>query len=422
MFRAFYNRSYRIYWFGNFISQLGNWVQMLARPWLVYQITGSAASLGFIAFLNAIPLLFLSLLGGVLADRSDRKRLLLVTQALYMLLAFVLAGLVWAGAVEIWHIAVLSLLGGVITSFDLPARQAMVNDMVSRDDLMNAIALNSAGFNTARILGPALAGFLVDQVGMASCFLINGLSFVAVILSLLAIRFEQRPPERKGNVGESIMEGLSYIRSQPRLLTLMSIVSVSSLFAIPYITLMPAVAKEVFGTDAGGMGTLLAANGFGALAGALLLARMSSGANRFSVVSVAGVSLGAALIAFSFTHSFHAAALCLAWVGISAVTQNASTNTLVQLMAPDHLRGRVMSAYMMIFQGIMPFGNLQAGFVAEHWGPSLTVRLGGGIALLYAAFAALWLRRMSDAPLPPVPSEPLHTQSLPEVKCGEKSP
>jgi MFS family permease len=389
MFRALRNPSFRTYWIGNLVSQMGSWVQMVARPWLVYEITHSTAALGMIAFLGAIPLLFLSLLGGVLADRTDRKRLIVVTQMLYMLLAFVLAALVWLKLVQVWQVALLSLLGGIVTAYDMPARQAMVTDMVGRDDLMNAIALNSAAFNFARILGPAVAGFLVEWSGMGWCFFLNGLSFIAVIIPLWRLQFEQHPPQRDVNVWLSLKEGLAYIGSRRQVLAIMSIVSVASLFALPYGTLMPAFAKEVFGTNAAGMGTLFSANGVGALIGALILARMEGDVRRSTMVTTAAMMLGLSLIAFSYSRTIPVACCFLAMIGLCAVSQNATTNTLIQIIVPDRLRGRVMSAYMMIFQGIMPFGNLQAGLLADRWGSPVTVRIGGAIAFLYAASLAL---------------------------------
>lgn len=401
MFRAFRIPAYRIYWTGNFISQMGNWMQNLARQWLVYEITHSTAALGLIAFLNQLPLLFLSLLGGVMADRTDRRRILVFTQTIYMLLAFVLAGLTWTHTAQVWHIAALSLLGGIITAYDLPARQTMVTDMVGRDDLMNAVALNSAGFNIARILGPAVAGFLVDQVGMASCFFLNGLSFLAVIFPLFWLKFEQTPPQREGNVLENMKEGLAYIASNRKLVAIMSIVSVSSLFGLPYATLMPAFAKEVFGTGAAGLGKLFSASGIGALAGALLLARLSRESARETVVLIAGMGLGITLVGFSLSTGLGVAMLFMAFIGLAATTQNATTNTLVQLLVPDRLRGRVMSAYMMIFQGIQPFGNLQAGVVAERLGAPFAVRFGGIVSLIYVAgVAMLFWKRNALAPEP----------------------
>ena len=400
MFRALRNPAYRIYWIGNFVSQLGNWVQMVARPWLVYEITHSTAALGFIAFLNAIPLLFLSLFGGVLADRSDRRKLIVVTQILYMVLAFILAFLVWTRAVQVWHVAVLSLLGGIITAFDLPARQAMVTDMVGKEDLMNAIAMNSTAFNSARILGPTVAGLLVEYVGMASCFLINGLSFLAVIFPLLRIQFHQHPPEKEGSVWQNMREGLAYMASQPRLMAIISVVTMGSLFALPYGTLLPAFAKEVFGTNAAGLGALFACSGIGALAGALLLARLSNSETKTSTVMIAAFGLCFALVGFSYARSLPVAMFFLGLIGLAATSQNATTHTFVQMMVPDRLRGRVMSAFMMIFQGFMPFGNLQAGFVAEHWGAPFAVRVGGLIFLAYVAVMALRIPALKDAPAP----------------------
>lgn len=415
MFRALRNPSYRIYWIGNLVSQMGNWVQMVARPWLVYDITHSTAALGFIAFLNAIPLLFLSLFGGVLADRIDRRKLIVVTQILYMLLAFFLAGLVWMKTVEVWHIAVLSLLGGIITAFDLPARQAMVTDMVGKEDLMNAIAMNSMAFNLARILGPTVAGLMVEGVGMASCFFINGLSFLAIIFPLLRIHVEQTMPQKEGNVWESMREGLSYIRSQPQLMGFISIVTVGSIFALPYGTLMPAFAKEVFGTNAAGMGGLFAASGAGALMGALVLARLSTSETKTGVVIGAAFGLGAALVAFSYSRSILVAVVTLALVGLTATSQNATTNTLIQTMSPDHLRGRVMSAFMMVFQGVMPFGNLQAGFVAEHWGAPFAVRLGGVVFFAYVAVLTIYLHTMRRTPAPVEDAREREAVSAPAV-------
>jgi len=403
--RAFRHRSYRLFFAGQLLSLMGTWIQTIAQSWLVYDLTGSAVLLGTVNFATQVPILLLAPLAGTLADRMDRRRLIMATQATLMILAFILAALTLAGIIAVWHILVLATLQGIVNSFDMPARQSFVVEMVGKDDLPNAIALNSTMFNSARMIGPAVGGLLVALVGEGWCFLINAASFLAVLMGLA--RMGGRPPAaqpvQEGSGG--IAEGLAFVARTEPFRSLLLLVALVSLAGMPFTVLLPVFATTL---DAGpeGYGLLMGAVGLGALAGALRLAahRDVRRLERLPSLATAGLALG--LVLFAQAPSFWPAAAALLLVGFCLITETATTNTLLQSLVPDRLRGRVMACYMMCFAGLAPFGALAAGTAAHHIGASATVTVGGGLCLLGAASFHLRRKRLFEEPTHPGPATP----------------
>jgi MFS family permease len=376
--RSLGHKNYRLFYGGQLVSLTGTWMQIVAQSWLVYRLTGSAATLGLVAFAGQMPGFLLAPLGGAVADTFSRHRILITTQTLAMLLAFVLAVLTLTGTVAVWHVYVLAALLGVVNAFDIPSRQAFVADLVGREDLVNAIALNSSMINGARLVGPAIAGLLVATIGEGWCFFVNGLSYVAVIVGLSRMRVarqatvaERRSPLRR------IVEGFSFVGRTGPIRALIILLGLVSLFGMPYTVLMPVFADRILHVGAGGLGLLLGAAGVGALCAALLLLarRGVRGMGRWVAFSSAG--FGASLVLFSQLQDFRLAVAVLVFVGFSMIIQIASSNTLVQAMSPDALRGRVMAVYSMMFLGMAPLGALSAGWLAERVGAANTVALGG---------------------------------------------
>jgi len=397
-FRALRHRNYRLWWSGQLISLTGTWMQTVAQSWLVLQLTNSAFLLGLTGFIGSLPILLLSLWGGVVADRVHKRNLLVATQTTAMLQAFLLAFLTWRGLVRVEHVLVLAAVLGLVSAFDAPTRQAFTVEMVGKEDLMNAIALGSTLFNAARIIGPALAGVLLAIIGTAGCFTLNGVSFLAVIAGLLAMRL---PPAPRVATSESALhnlrEGLAYVRSNSMVLSLLALVGTTSVFGMPYAVLMPIFAQDVLKMGAQGLGFLTAAAGIGALIGALTLASLSRFGRKGLLLTAGNLLLPALLAAFAFSRSFPLSLLCLVGVGWAMIAQNTTANTLIQITVPDHLRGRVMSVYTLLFMGMTPLGNLQAGTVASLMGAPFAVGFGAAICAL-AALLILWrlpqLRRL----------------------------
>jgi MFS family permease len=383
--RALRHRNFRVFLGGQLVSLIGTWMQTVAQSWLVYRLTGSAVLLGAVGFASQIPIFLLSPVGGVVADRHERRRVLLATQSASMVLAFALAALTLSGRIEVWHVLALAALLGVANGFDIPARQSLVVELVERPDLLNAIALNSSMFNGARVLGPAIAGVVVAAVGEGWCFFANGVSYLPVLGSLLSLRLLRR--ERQGERGRpvaAIVEGFRFVWSTGPIRALLLLLGLVSLTGMPYAVLMPVMADEVLGAGASGLGLLMGASGTGALAGALVLARRNSLRGLGRWVALAALSLGVSLIAFSFSRSFWLSVALLLPVGCSMLLQMSSSNTLIQSMVPDRLRGRVMSVYSMMFMGMAPLGALLAGTLAEIIGAPATIALGGGASILGA--------------------------------------
>ncbi|HEY9405699.1 MAG TPA: MFS transporter [Pyrinomonadaceae bacterium] len=390
--RSLGHKNYRLFYGGQLISLTGTWMQIVAQSWLVYRLTGSAATLGFVAFAGQIPGFLLAPVGGTVADSFSRHRILITTQTLAMLLAFALAVLTLTGTVAVWHVYVLAALLGVVNAFDIPSRQAFVADLVGREDLVNAIALNSSMINGARLVGPAMAGLLVATIGEGWCFFVNALSYVAVIAGLVRMRVErhERSAERRSPV-RRVIEGFSFVGRTGPIRALIILLGLVSLFGMPYTVLMPVFADRILHVGAGGLGMLLGAAGVGAMCAALLLLarRGVRGMGRWVAFSSAG--FGASLVLFSQLRNFRLAVAVLVFVGFSMIIQIASSNTLVQAMSPDALRGRVMAVYSMMFLGMAPIGALLAGWLAERVGAANTVALGGVGCILSALVFSLRL-------------------------------
>lgn len=390
MLRALRHRNYRLFLFGQLLSLPGTWIQAVAQSWLIYRLTGSSVLLGVAGFAGQFPVFLMAPLGGAVADRVDRRRVLIGTQIAAAVLALLLAALTLSGQVVVWQVFVLAALLGVVNGFDLPARQAFTVELVGREDLPNAIALNSSVFNAARLVGPAVAGVLVAAAGEGWCFLLNGVSYATVLAALLAIRVTRR--ERGVHTGSllaHIADGLRYVRGHLPIRSLLLLLGMVSLAGMPYAVLMPVFADRILGGGAQGLGILMSCAGGGALVGALMLAARRSPRGLTAWVPWGAFGFGLGLLAFSLSRSFWLSGLLLAPTGFAMMVQMAASNTLLQLLVPDALRGRVMSLYSMMFMGMAPLGALLAGALAGLIGAPATVALGGVLCML----AALWFRR-----------------------------
>jgi MFS family permease len=380
--RALRHRNFQLFFGGQMISLTGTWMQNIALDWLVYRLTGSSLLLGIVAFMNLIPVLILAPLAGIVADRLNRHRIVILTQTLAMVLGLTLAILTLSGLIRIWEILVLTTLLGIVIAFDIPARQSFLMDMVGREDLFNAIALNSSMFNAARIVGPALAGLLVAWIGEGWCFFANGVSYLAVIGGLLMMRL---PPQVShlpgGSVLEHMTEGFRFAKRTAPVRSLLLLVGMVSLVAMPYTVLMPIFAARVLQGGARGLGLLIGATGLGALLGSLTLAskRDVRGLGRW--VWMASVAFGSSLVLFAISRRFWVSFALLVPAGFGMMVQMGATNTLLQVMSPDRLRGRVMALYSMMFIGMAPIGALLGGAVASRIGAPWTVAIGGSACL-----------------------------------------
>lgn len=386
VFSALQHRNYRLFWLGQLVSLIGTWMQTVAQTWLVLQLTDSALLLGLVGALQFLPVLLLSLFGGVLADRFPKRNVILVTQTAAMILAFALAILTSTGTVKVWHVMVLAALLGVVNAIDMPTRQSFIVEMVGKRDLPNAIALNSSIFNAARIIGPAIAGLLIGPFGVATCFYINGLSFIAVIASLLAIQVDA--PRMRATVQSSVwrnlLEGLSYIRRTRFVWLLMIEVGLLSTFGMNFNVVIPVYARQVLRVDAAGYGFLMTAIGIGAVIGALFLAYLGRQADARFLIA-AGIAFGVLQVIVSGVSWYPLSAVLLGAIGYSFIAVFATANSLLQTVAPDHLRGRVMSVHTLMFAGSTPLGNLLAGAAAQAISPVAPLLIGGlvcaGVAL-----------------------------------------
>ncbi len=382
-FRALKHRNYQLFFFGQIISLSGTWMQSVAQSWLVYRLTGSVALLGLIGFAGQFPIFLLTAFGGAIADRYNRRNILIATQTAAMATASVLAFLTLSGLIEVWHLFALAIVSGIFNAFDIPARQSFVMDMVGRDDLLNAVALNSSVFNGARIIGPAIAGILVATVGEGWCFFVNAVSYIAVLGGLFAMHIAPKiSSPKKGSTIEKIKEGFVFVARTKPIRSLMLLLGLVSLMGMPYAVLMPIFAEEILQGGVRGLGILMGASGFGALIAALTLAAKKNlkGLGRWVAVS-SGV-FGVFLILFSLSETFWLSAALLVPIGFSMMLQMASSNTLVQAMVPDELRGRVMAVYSMMFMGMAPIGALLSGSAANYLGAPMTVAIGGAACIV----------------------------------------
>lgn len=397
-FSALRYPNYRLWFFGQMISLFGTWMQSTAQGYLVYELTASARYLGYVSFASGVPTWLLMLYGGVVADRVPRRTLLVITQTGMMVLALVLSALTMLGLVQPWHIIILSALLGACNAFDAPARQAFVLEMVDREDLTNAIALNSAMFNTATVLGPAVGGLVYARFGPAWCFAINGATFLAVIAALLAMRLAPLPRRpMQGGVLAELQEGLRYVAKHATIRMLVTLVAAVTLFCISFGTLIPAWAVRILRGDATTNGLLVSARGVGALIGALLIASLGRPRFRGKLLSVGSLAFPLGLIAFSMVRWLPLSLLTLLGVGTAQIMVMNLANSLVQTEAADELRGRVMAIYSLVFLGLMPVGGLIAGAVAQEIGEPVTVILSALVGLACAVAIQLrmpWLRKL----------------------------
>ncbi len=393
IFRALRHRNFRLFVAGQIISLIGTFMQTVAQSWLVYRLTQSELLLGAAWFCTQLPVFILGPLGGLAADRYSRHRIVIVTQVLAMLQALALALLTLSGKVAIWHVLLLATAMGVINAFDMPGRQSLLVQMTGKDDLLNAISLNSAIFNAARVVGPAVAGLAVAAAGEGVCFLINALSFLAVIASLLAMRLPPVVRRRADSPWEHLKDGFRYALRTPSIRTLLTVVAAGALSGMPALVLMPFFAEGIFSRGSRGLGFLMGAMGIGAVIGTLVLARRRKIAGLKDVIFYGVLTLGISFVVFAVSPSFWLSMAVMPVIGFSVMRQNASANTLIQTIIPDEYRGRVMALYSMTVVGIGPFGSLAAGALAGPLGPRFTVLAGGILALGAAALYRVQARR-----------------------------
>jgi len=388
-FGALAHRNFRLFLFGQTVSLTGTWMQSIAQGWLVLQLTDSPFYVGLVSALGSVGVLVFTLYAGVIADRSDKRRVVTITQTLLMLQAFALAALVATGKVTVESVMALALFMGVVNAFDIPTRQSFLVEMVGKEDLMNAIALNSSMFNATRVFGPAVAGILIGSAGIVWCFLLNGVSYLAVIASLIAMRLTPHVARStQSSAWQGFREVVTYLRSDRRVSTLVVLTGLFSVFGFPYLVMMPVFARDVLHTRAAGYGALTAAVGVGALLGALGIAVLSRRIPKGRTLVLGGTSFGLALVAFAASRSFTLSLIILALTGCAMIINNALTNTLLQTLVPDALRGRVMGFYSFVFVGLAPLGALLAGVIAEHFSAPWAVATGGIVTALSMAIAA----------------------------------
>jgi MFS family permease len=392
--RALRHRNFQLFFGGQLISLIGTWMQSVAQSWLVYRLTGSALLLGTVGFASQVPVFLFAPLGGITADRFNRRYIVIGTQVASMLLAFILAALTLLHRVQVWHVFVLAGFLGVVNAFDIPGRQSFLVDMVGKEDLMNAIALNSSMFNGARVIGPAIAGILVAKIGEGWCFFANGISYIAVIIGLLMMRVQS--PARASNASplENMMEGFRFVNRTAPIRALLLLLGLVSLVGMPYVVLMPIFADKILHGGARGLGILMGATGVGALLGALTLAFRQGVKGLGRWVAWCSAGFGASLIIFSISHSFWISVILLLPVGYTIMLQMASSNTLIQVMVPDALRGRVMAVYSMMFMGMAPIGALLGGALADRLGVQVTVAIGGLASVVGACWFGLQLPKI----------------------------
>jgi MFS family permease len=402
---ALRHRNFRLFWFGQLVSLVGTWMQALAQAWLILQLTHDPFWLGVVAAVQFLPVLVLGLFGGVIADVLPKRTTLIGTQVASMLLALTLAALSFANVVQVWQILILAALLGVVTAVDMPTRQAFVVDLVGREDVTNAVGLNSAAFNAARVVGPAVGGILIGTIGVTACFFLNSLSFVAVIGGLLLMReVDLRPsarldrPTSVRGVASNLAEGLRYVRVTPVVLLAVVLVGLVSTFAMNFNVVVPALAQDVLGVGATGLGFLMASMGLGSLTAALVVASFHR--PRPWIIVLGALGLGALELILAGVQSYPVALVAMYGAGFAAIAMMISSNTSIQLAVPDRLRGRVLSVYTTVFAGSTPIGAPIIGWLASTFSTEVALAVGGGIAVVAALAAGAWIIRggLSAAP------------------------
>jgi len=402
MFRALSNRNYRLFWTGAFLSNVGTWMQAVAQGWLVLQLTNSPFWLGLDAFMATAPGFVLTLLGGVFADLIDRRRLLLYTQVVAGIAALGLAALVATSVVNRWMVLGFSFVTGCCMALASPSYLAMTYDLVGREDLANAIAMNSTQFQLSRVVGPALAGVAFRVFGLAGCFFANGLSFIAVVAALWMVRTQPRTNVPTHAVSDrralwrDLIEGLTYVRNRPRVSSLLLLAAVNSLFGAPYFSMVPIYARDIFRLGETGLALLMGVAGVGALLGALLVAYLGDFRRKGWFVLGGAITFGLCITGFALSTRLKLSLLFLLGVGFSLVVSVALTNTLLQKLVTDQMRGRVMSMFILSFMGTLPIGNIIAGTASNHFGPPRTLAVGGLIVATVATIVSIFNKRLRD--------------------------
>lgn len=401
MFRALSHHDFRLFWIGAFLSNVGTWMQAVAQGWLVLQLTNSPFWLGLDAFMATAPAFIFTLLGGVFADLIDRRRLLIYTQVIAGLAALVLAALVATNVVNRWMVLGFSFVTGCCMALASPSYLAMTYDLVGREDLANAIAMNSTQFQLSRVVGPALAGVAFRVFGLAGCFFANGLSFIAVVAALWKVR-----PARANAPAHSVkdrralwhdlVEGFRYVRNRPRVLSLLLLGSVNSLFGAPYFSLVPIFARDIFALGETGLALMMGTAGAGAFCGALLVAYLGDFKRKGWLVLGGSIAFGLCIMGFALSSLLKLSLLFLFGLGFALVVALATSNTLLQKLVTDRMRGRVMSMFLLSFVGTMPIGNILAGTASNHFGPQRTLAVGGFVITLVATGVAIFNRRLRE--------------------------
>lgn len=385
--------NYRLYFASQLISLVGTWLQIIAQSWLVLQLTNSAFMVGLVSAMGFLPLLLFSLLGGVIVDRFHKKDLLIFTQVASMILAFILGVLVLLNLVNIWFVAALSFLLGVVNALDMPARQSFTIEMVGRDYLPSAIALNMGTFNGARVIGPAIAGILIARFGTGGAFILNGISFVAPIISLMLMRIKSDLPKTHPHPLKAIKDGLVYTFTHPIIKDLIIFTTTLSIFGFSYITILPVIAQNIFHKDAAGLGVMYTASGIGSLLGIAFVSLVAKKFKEDHLIFAGTVIFALAVITLSLTENFNLALFTLFVQGISMSLPFALINSSIQHHAQNSIRGRVMSIYTLSFMGMQPFGSLQVGFLAQHLGSALAIRIDAAVVLLGSLYLLMKIRK-----------------------------
>lgn len=396
-FSALRHRNFRLLYGGLLVSMVGIWMQRVAQAWLVLELTDSAFWVGFVQGVGSLPVLVFSLYAGAVADRLPKRKVIFTTQATSMVLAIALAVLVFAEVVQVWHVAIVAVFLGTAAAFDIPARQSFIVELVGKEDLTNAIALNSSAFNASRVVGPAIGGVLTAAAGVGFCFLLNGLSYVAVLGALVAMRlppFTETATSR--GAWESVVAGLRYVAGDVRIRTIIVNVSVVGVFGFPITVLLPVVVRDVMGLGAEAYGWMMSSFGVGAVAGALGLAVFSRRVPKGRVLGPAAAVFGMLIVLVAISRALVLSLGLLVLAGFTMVLTTALTNTLLQTLAPDELRGRVVSVYTLAFIGLTPLGAFQAGTLAEAFGAPLALGVGGGVVSLMALLTVLRSREIRE--------------------------
>jgi MFS family permease len=392
--RALRNRNFRLFWSGNFLSNIGTWMQNVALGWLILDLTHSAFWLGVVGFAGSIPFLFITLFGGVVADRVNKRYLLLVTQSIMMLLAFLLATLTLLHKIDVWGILTIAFFNGAAMAMNAPSYQSLVPQLIEREDLTNAIALNSAQFNMSRILGPTLGGYAMALVGVAGNFYLNALSFLAVLVALVRIKYPHEEKEQHESMLSSLVSGFKYLNSQAQMRVLVWMIAAGSLLGIPFITFIPYFARIQLHTNESGLGWLMAGSGAGAVLGAVTVAWRGKIYSRGIVIAVSGIFFFAAIIGVCYSNNFHLSWAFLLVEGYSAIMMISSVNIGIQELSSDEMRGRVMSIYATCFLGLPPLGSLLAGELSRHVDTSHALAMMAGLAAVVFAGFLIFSRQL----------------------------